>query len=88
MSGREKSAQFRAHYLFWPNCFGQNSENLEKLKKIVVSAETAQTKNDVFFEKVFLGMGEKVCFTNYVFEKLCSSENTIYSVVSKTQQLQ
>ena len=38
---------------------------------------------------VFFDMGEKLGFTNYVFEKLCSSENTIfYSVFREAQQLQ
>ena len=36
-----------------------------------------------FFEKgVFFDMGEKLGFTNCVFEKLCSSENTIFIVFS------
>ena len=35
------------------------------------------------FEKgVFFDMGEKVGFTNCVFEKLCSSENTNFIVLS------
>ena len=42
----------------------------------MVSAEIARNQNDIFFEKVF-DMGEKVGFTNCVFEKLCSSENAI-----------
>ena len=29
-----------------------------------------------FFEKVFFDMGEKVGFTNCLFEKLCFSEKT------------
>ena len=37
-----------------------------------------------FFEKgVFFDMGEKVGFTNCVFENLCSSENTIFIVLSE-----
>ena len=32
VSGREKNAHFRAHYLFWPKFFlDQNSVNQEKL---------------------------------------------------------
>ena len=32
VSGREKNAHFRAHYLFWPKIIlDQNSENQEKL---------------------------------------------------------
>ena len=53
--------------------------------QIVVSAELPKTKNDTFFfEKgvFFFDMGEKVGFTNCVFEKLCSSENTIFIVLS------
>ena len=43
-----------------------------------------------FFEKGVFDMGEKVGFTNCVFEKLCASEQKtyFYSVLSKTQQLQ
>ena len=44
----------------------------------MVSAEIAQNqKCDLFFEKGVFDLGEKVGFTNCVFEKLCSSENTI-----------
>ena len=32
---------------------------------------------------VFFDMGEKVGFTNCVFEKLCSSESTIFIVFSE-----
>ena len=35
-----------------------------------------------FFKMVFFDMGEKVGFTNCVIEKLCSSENTIFIVLS------
>ena len=49
----------------------------------MVSAEIAQNQKwHLFFEKVFFDMGEKVGFTNCVFEKLCFSENTIFIVFS------
>ena len=35
-----------------------------------------------FLKKVFFDMGEKLGFTNCVFEKLCSSENTSFIVFS------
>ena len=66
--------------IFW----GQNSENQKKtIKKIVVSAELPKTKHDIFFfEKCAFDMGEKVGFTNCVFEKVCPSENTSFIVLS------
>ena len=49
----------------------------------MVSAEIAENLNGTFFlKKVIFGMGEKVVFTNCVFEKLCYSENTIFIVLS------
>ena len=36
-----------------------------------------------FWKKVFFDMGEKVGFTNCVFEKLCFAENTIFIVFSE-----
>ena len=33
--------------------------------------------------RCFFDMGEKVGFTNYVFEKLCFVENTIFIVFSE-----
>ena len=54
-----------------------------KTIKIVVSAEIVQNLNKMTsFLKVFLDMGENLGFTNCVFEKLCSSENTIFIVFS------
>ena len=35
-----------------------------------------------FFGKAVFDMGEKVGFTNCVFEKVCFSENTIFIVFS------
>ena len=80
VSGREKNAHFRAHYLFWP--FGaQNS--VGSTIKIVVSEEIAQNQKWYrFLKKVFFDMGEKVFFLT-VFWKLCSSENTIFIVLSE-----
>ena len=44
----------------------------------MVSTEIAQNQEwHLFLKKVFFDIGEKVGFTNCVFEKLCSSENTI-----------
>ena len=81
MSGREKNAHFRAHYLLWPKFFwSQNSVNQEALSKSWFQRKLPKTKNDTFlFKKVFFffDMGEKVGFTNCVFEKLCFSESTI-----------
>ena len=80
-----KNAHCRAHYLFWPKFFfGPKQCKPGKTMKIVVSAETAQNQKwHLFFEKgVFFDMGEKVGFTNCVFEKLCFTENTIFIVFS------
>ena len=79
-----KNAHFRAHYLFWPKTsFGSKQCKPGKTIKIVVSAEIAQKQKwHLFWEKVFFDMGEKVGFTNCVFEKLCFSENTIFIVFS------
>ena len=58
----------------------------------MVSAEIAQNQKwHLFFEKVgIFDMGEKVGFTNCVFEKLCFFfwKHYFYSVFSKAQQLQ
>ena len=84
VSGREKNRIF-VHTI----CFGQkyfwskNSQNLEKTMIILFSAETTQNQKwHLIFEKGVFGMGEKVGFINCVFEKLCSSENTIFIVFS------
>ena len=46
VSGREKKAHFRAHYLFWPkNVFGPKQCKPGKTIKIVVSAEIAPNQN-------------------------------------------
>ena len=82
----EKSAHFRAHYLFWPKSFfflDQNSQKPGKTIKIVVSAEISQNlKWHLFSKWCFFWHGWKSGFTNCVFEKLCSSENTIFIVFS------
>ena len=79
-----KNAHFRAHYLFWPkNSFGPKQCKPGKTIKIVASAEIAQKQKwHLFLEKGVFDMGEKVGFTNCVFEKLCFSENTIFIVFS------
>ena len=71
MSGREKSAHFRAHYLFWPNFFEPKQCKPRNTIKIVVSTEIDKTKNDTFFlKKVFLTWAKKwVSLT--VFLKSC-----------------
>ena len=80
----EKNAHFRAHYLFWPKHFlGPNSVNLENYKNSGFSGNCPKAKMTPFFGKrCFFDMGEKVGFTNCVFEKLCFSENTIFIVFS------
>ena len=63
--------------------FAQNSQNQEKLTKQWFQRKLPKTTNDIFFlKRVFFGMGEKVVFTNCVFEKLCPPENTMFMVFS------
>ena len=68
VSGREKNAHSRAHYLFGAKYFfDQNSENQEKHKNSGFS-EIVQNQNDTFLlKRCFFDMGEKVCYTNCVF---------------------
>ena len=54
----------------------------EKTIKRAVSAEIAQNQNWHLFREFFFDMGEEVGFANCVFEKLCSSQNTIFVVFS------
>ena len=55
VSGREKNAHFRAHYLFWPKCFGPKQSKPGKTVKKWFQRKLPKTKNDTFFEKgVFL----------------------------------
>ena len=72
------------------NFLGPNQCKPGKTIKIVVSAEIAQNQNDTFsLKKVSFDMGEKVGFTNCVFEKLCFfSENTIFIVFSANTAFQ
>ena len=80
VSGTErKNAHFRAHYLFWPkSVFGP-----KQCKPGKTIAEIGQNQKwHLFLKKVFCDMGEKVGFTNCVFEKLCFAENTIKIVFS------
>ena len=42
VSGREKNAHFRAHYLFWPSFFGPKQCKAGNTIKIGVSAEIAK----------------------------------------------
>ena len=84
VSGREKNAHFRACYLFWPNFFWTKAVKTRKnYKNSGFNGNCPKPKmTHVFLKKVFCDMGEKVGFTNCVFEKLCSSENTIFIVLS------
>ena len=87
VSGREKNTHFRAHYLFWPNIFRAKTVKTKKHNKDSgFSGNCPKPKKKLtpfFFRKrCFFGMGEKVVFTNCVFEKLCSSENTNFIVRS------
>ena len=86
VSGREKNAHFRAHYLFWQKFWGggQNNENQQTLKKIVVSTETAQNQKWHLFcwKTCFFWDGWSAFFTNCVLEKLCSSESTSFILLS------
>ena len=84
MSGREKNAHFRAHYLFLPKTFlDRNSEIRKNYKNCGFSGNCPKPKMTPFvLKKVFFEMVENLGFTNCVFEKLCSSENTIFIVFS------
>ena len=78
VSGREKNAHFRAHYLFCPIFLGPKTVKTRKNYK------NSRFSGHLFFgKKVFWGMGEKVFFTNCVFEKLCFLKTLFYSVSSK-----
>ena len=74
VSGREKTRVF-VHTI----CFGQTINSWPKTvqtrkhyKNSGFSGNLLKTKNDTFFQKrCFFDMGEKVGFTNCVFEKLC-----------------
>ena len=84
VSGRKKKHAFSCTLSVWPQIFwGPKQSNQEKTIKILVSPEIAQNQKwHIFLKKVFRGMGEKVGFTNSVFEKLCSSENKFLIVFS------
>ena len=79
VSEREKKRAFSCTLSVLAKILGaQNGVKPGSTIKIVVSAEIAQNQNDTsLFKKLFFDMGEKVGFTNCVFEKLCLSENTI-----------
>ena len=87
VSGREKSAHFRAHYLFWPNtfCLAQTSANQETLLKYWFPRKLPKTKNDTFFsKKVFFLTRVKKWVLLTVFLKNCVfSENTFFIVFSE-----
>ena len=74
VSGREKKRAFSctlsvlAKFFFWP----KTVQTRKNYKNSGFSGKLPKSKNDTFFwKKVFFGMGEKVGFTNCVFEKLC-----------------
>ena len=82
--GRKKRAIFVHTICFGQKIFlGPKQCKPGKTIKIVVSAEIAQKQKwHLFLEKGVFDMGEKVGFTNCVFEKLCFPENTIFIVFS------
>ena len=85
VSGREKKAHFRAHYLFWPKSFfGPKQCKPGKTIKIVVSAEIGQnTKMTPFFgKKCFLTWVKKWVLLTVFLKSCVFSENTILIVFS------
>ena len=81
-----KNTHFRAHYLFWPkNVWPKTVQTRKNYKNSGFSGNCPKPKMTPFLQKgVFFDMGEKVGFTNCVFEKLCFfSENTIFIVFSE-----
>ena len=74
-------------------CFGQkifvaqNSVNLEKLNSGFSGSGPKPKMTPFLGKKVSFDMGEKVGFTNCVFEKLCFAENTIFIVFSGKHSL-
>ena len=90
VTGKEKNAHFRAHYLFWPKTFlGPKQWKPGKtIKDSGCSGNCPKPKMTPFFEKGVLWHGWKIGFYS-VFEKLCFIwKHYFYSVFSKTQQLQ
>ena len=73
LSGREKKRAFSCTLsVLAKKCFGPKQCKLGNTINIVVSAEIAQNQKwHLFWKEVFFDMGEKVGFTNCVFEKLC-----------------
>ena len=65
--------------MFWTNKTVQTRKNY---KNRGFSRKCPKPKMTSFFKRCFCDMGEKLGFTKYVFEKLCSSENTIFIVFS------
>ena len=76
----QKNAQFRAQYLLWLTCFGgpKHSKPRKTIKNSGFNGNCPKPEMTLSLQKVFFGMGEKTFFTNCVFEKLCSSENTMF----------
>ena len=66
--------------LFWPKHFGvpKTVKTKKHYKNSGFKGNCPKPKMTPFLlKKVFFDMGQKVGFTNCVFETLCSSENTI-----------
>ena len=82
--GEKKRASSCTLSVLAKDVFGPKQSKPGKTIKIVVSAEIAQNQKwNLFWEKVLFDMGEKVGFTNCVFEKLCFAESTIFIVLSE-----
>ena len=85
VSGREKKRAFSctlsvlAKNFFWP----KTVQTRKNYKNSGFSGNCPKAKMTPFFGKrCFFDMGEKVGFTNCVFEKLCFPENTIFILFS------
>ena len=88
VSGREKNAHFRAHYLFWPKCFfWTKTVQSKKHYKIGVSAEIAKkAKMTPFFGKrCFLTWLKKWVLLTVFLKSCVSWKHYFYIVFSKTQ---
>ena len=83
MLGREKKTRIFVHIISFGQklVLPQNTQNHKKTINFWFQQKLPKTKT-FFVGKGVFGMGEKVVFTNCVFEKLCSRENTIFRVFS------
>ena len=88
MSGREKNRAFSCTLsVLAKKFFGPKTVQTRKnYKNSGFSGNCPKAKMTPFFgKKVFFDMGQKVGFTNCVFEKLCFLNTLFYSVFSRTQ---